>query len=1033
MSRSDSRLVYCKCTTCVQHFGPDGHLQTNHTARRHREADDRSAQSTLRSLASSLPSVSISAILPPSPAVSGPADPPIPPPPPSHLDPDDSDGDLFDFFDPGYAASDIHHVPADPTWSSNSDSDSDIDMDWTFCQRRILPKFKEDSSEESSVHSDSDDDIIENISVDPSFATCASLFNSNEPDNPEDPHDKDLPPAFYDHPAVRNAYIRVFVGCAFENMTHKAARLMLNGFVVSLGSLNRTTGEEIPGLDNFALTLVTVERRLGVSTQGFITYLFVCPLCWKVHHPEDLPSLPESGKCMETDCEGTLFTSKRMADGKLKRTPTKIMPFVDPEHVITHMLMRPGKYEQIQLWRGPEDKPGRFPPVKVEGYDAFPDPDKPMKNITDGWAWRAIQAGLTRRRTGKWKVEDIDVREINQFQAVKGGMHSTGAIYMTLCNNPREIQFLREETAFVLAIPGPHEPSLEQMNQVLVSFTNSMKRLYNGLPFRVYHNPEPILAHSQILSNVSDLPASRKTAVFVPRDDSRHLKYAFRARDASPEVAEDIFRKRGVHWSSMNELVNWFPAKSSSVDPMHAFMLTLIKHLNRTILYNNGLLNSTSEISCIDKMEAFFGGIIWPVSIGRLPPSLSHGSGSVKADQWHSQISVLFLALFAGWQVDGEIPDIDAPPSAPKSKLLQTQRKSENLVRQRLLAALMADNPNPYEADIEAIQRNPNEVRRGFSALSNAVQSWARMHCHLTPYFHLAFHTEPQFYAMGPMYNWWTFGYERNNGFLGRFNHNGHSGGELEGTMMRHWWKTTFIHDLITNLENLENPAPEDVDSVKLLKSYLQGGTKERRGTLQNSLPKRGYYRLIFDYLSSLWASVVRIYSDVSNNVPPGGAIFKGHLFSFSHIFSEGYRYGAASTTRGQSAQYAYIDAWMPVQIQHIFRAIQPFSRGGDKIAEFAVVRRFCTNEFMFEFPWDLWATDLGVRAWYAEKLGPAEIVRLSQFTGHFILAPWTVRKKDLWFTVAHDHVESFYLNIPAHILIMFTKGEERAGRRRTR
>jgi hypothetical protein len=103
-----------------------------------------------------------------------------------------------------------------------------------------------------------------------------------------------------------------------------------------------------------------------------------------------------------------------MADGKLKRTPTKIMPFVDPEHVITHMLMRPGKYEQIQLWRGPEDKPGRFPPVKVEGYDAFPDPDKPMKNITDGWAWRAIQAGLTRRRTGKWKVEDIDVREINQ-------------------------------------------------------------------------------------------------------------------------------------------------------------------------------------------------------------------------------------------------------------------------------------------------------------------------------------------------------------------------------------------------------------------------------------------------------------------------------------------------------------------------------------------------------------------------------------------------------------------------------------------
>ena len=30
----------------------------------------------------------------------------------------------------------------------------------------------------------------------------------------------------------------------------------------------------------------------------------------------------------------------------------------------------------------------------------------------------------------------------------------------------------------------------------------------------------------------------------------------------------------------------------------------------------------------------------------------------------------------------------------------------------------------------------------------------------------------------------WAFGYERNNGTLGRFNHNGHSGGELEATIM---------------------------------------------------------------------------------------------------------------------------------------------------------------------------------------------------------------------------------------------------------
>ncbi|KAJ7018533.1 hypothetical protein C8F04DRAFT_877254, partial [Mycena alexandri] len=67
------------------------------------------------------------------------------------------------------------------------------------------------------------------------------------------------------------------------------------------------------------------------------------------------------------------------------------------------------------------------------------------------------------------------------------------------------------------------------------------------------------------------------------------------------------------------------------------------------------------------------------------------------------------------------------------------------------------------------------------------------MHCHLVPYFHLATHLQPQFLRHGPGPGWWTFGYERNNGFLGRFNTNGHSGGEIEGTMMRGWWKATLI------------------------------------------------------------------------------------------------------------------------------------------------------------------------------------------------------------------------------------------------
>ncbi|KAH9838969.1 uncharacterized protein C8Q71DRAFT_704413 [Rhodofomes roseus] len=71
------------------------------------------------------------------------------------------------------------------------------------------------------------------------------------------------------------------------------------------------------------------------------------------------------------------------------------------------------------------------------------------------------------------------------------------------------------------------------------------------------------------------------------------------------------------------------------------------------------------------------------------------------------------------------------------------------------------------------------------------------MNCHLTPYFHLATHNSEFFLRNGPSYSWWAYPYERNNGFLGRFKTNGHTGGELEATMMRGWVKCQLISDLV--------------------------------------------------------------------------------------------------------------------------------------------------------------------------------------------------------------------------------------------
>jgi hypothetical protein len=117
-----------------------------------------------------------------------------------------------------------------------------------------------------------------------------------------------------------------------------------------------------------------------------------------------------------------------------------------------------------------------------------------------------------------------------RFQAVKGACHSTGAMYATVGNTPRLFRYLREETILLLMFPGPHEPTQEQYNNLMEICVEHFKRLYNGIwfmyfvslrmeftlipgvSFDVHGQDDPEIFHIQIGSDVSDLPASRKTS-----------------------------------------------------------------------------------------------------------------------------------------------------------------------------------------------------------------------------------------------------------------------------------------------------------------------------------------------------------------------------------------------------------------------------------------------------------------------------------------------------------------------------------------
>ncbi|KAG0693990.1 hypothetical protein DFH29DRAFT_881020 [Suillus ampliporus] len=806
------------------------------------------------------------------------------------------------------------------------------------------------------------------------FVSQGNQFNFSDVQEAVDIH-ADPPSCMDDHPAVHNAYIHAFIAAAFYNATHAAVYHDLEEKERLLRTAQQANPDiEYPGLDNFACTLPTLLRRLGLSTDQFIVYVFVCDICWKLHHPSELSELL-SPDCTVADCDGSLYTSKRLTDGTLKRTPTKIVPYVPPERALQQFLLRPGKWDQFQHWRGPEDQPGHVPPIPGNGYDSFPDLSKPMRDIYDGYGWCMIEAGLERQRGGRWEIEDVDVHELHQrfvslpcglvwqinidwFQAVKGklGYHSMGAFYAVICNNPRSIHYLPEETILVMVMPGPDEPSLEEMNYLLEPFVESMLRLEKGVEFTIHGHDDLEVSHSHLYCNTSRTETTGDSA-----------------------TVDTIHENRGVHWSALNYLPGWMPAHSSVVEFMHAMFLGLVKHLNRIILIKSGLLNGTRLVKPMDRLEAFFSGLVWPVEANRLPPSLSSGKGSPKADQWCNQIAVLFVTLYDAWAVDGEIPDRDAPPSASNTKNFTAQATMQRTLRSRLLEHLLARNAHPSDAETDRVNStkmyhnlrqhyavilefsavvcilssqsiSSDDVRRGCAALSHATQSWARMGCHLTPYFHFVNHFEQQMYEFGPCYATWAFAFGQHNGKLTKINHNQHKGGELEATLMRRWWSITFNYELILHIEALPNRTEDDEDSLRLLWMSLKTQQKDRLNAVRDDVtftkhPKKlnllaisnDVYQITYEYLHNKWSAIVHL--KTSTNIMGDGENFMGNARSYSHLWLQGLR-----------------------------------------------------------------ATDLGVSGWYADQLGDLEAVPISALSGHFILAPIKVRNQMLWITIVYDH-----------------------------
>jgi len=107
---------------------------------------------------------------------------------------------------------------------------------------------------------------------------------------------------------------------------------------------------------------------------------------------------------------------------------------------------------------------------------------------------------------------------------------------------------------------------------------------------------------------------------------------------------------------------------------------------------------------------------------------IARGSGSVKADQWCSQLNILFVGLFVAWEEDGDIPDRNAPLSAPNTKNAAAHTHLDKLLWERLLANLLEKNPNASDDEIARV-KSATMDRSLKCQLLNSLQPFGFSHC----------------------------------------------------------------------------------------------------------------------------------------------------------------------------------------------------------------------------------------------------------------------------------------------------------------
>lgn len=634
------------------------------------------------------------------------------------------------------------------------------DSDSTF----NIPTSNNLETAEVSIANDQDHDSDTNLQDSSSSSASSSSSSESAPEiweessSSETENNTEKPVQSHLH-FMTSVFIAFFQLCF--NISDRAISILLT-FFSSLFQVLSSTSETLKSFsENFPKTLYSLRKNLK-SVKSFSKYV-VCPSCHRLYQESEC-IVKECGVESSLKCRHVKFPNhphqqrrkecgkdlmkKVKINNKYKLIPRKIYVYYSIIESIQRLICLPGFLELCEEWRG--------------------------RNVPAGWLSDVYDGKL-------WKdwmqIEDVPflsvpgnlmlMLNLDWFQPYKHSPYSVGVIYLVIQNLPRRLRFKPENIIIVATIPGPREPSCDDLNPYLDCMVDDLLVLFKGVSMKTPSSHLQTRYIRAALVYVScDLPATRKVCGFYgikakqgcskclkkfpsttfgntnyagfnreaweSRDLSTHLAQVQRAKKATSQAArEKVEREIGVRYSELLRLKYFDVVRYHAIDPMHNLFLGTSKHMLK-LWRESGILLDHEFQNIQDQVD----NINPPSGIGRLPHKILSQFSGFTAEQW-----MLWTTLYSPLVLRGILPE---------------EHYAHWCLFSQACSYLCSMHIN--EADVIKADELLLTFCKRFQELYGEAECTPNMHMHC--------HLKECILDVGPFHSFWCFSFERYNGIL---------------------------------------------------------------------------------------------------------------------------------------------------------------------------------------------------------------------------------------------------------------------------